>query len=403
MAAPGAPVEGLLLDRYELLERLGVGASATVWRARDIERDRVVALKLLHPHLFDDPAARARLHVEAAAVRRLDHPAIARLLAHHLDGDQPALAFEHVEGVPLDQHIADHAPLAPTDAARIAATIAEALAHAHAQGVVHRDVKPANVILDNGGGVHLLDFGVAGQAGVLGLTEVGTTVGTLPYMAPEQLAGLPPIPATDVYALGVVLYEMLAGRRPHEAPTAVAMAEEQLVPPVRLDGATSATGDVALSAMSLETAERPAAAVLSAVLARLAEPAGDATQAMAAVAPMTVAMPAGSASRAVPRRRLIRALAVVVLAIAVTAVIALAGLPGVTPPTATIEPAAVQAPSPSATPEPPVAVAPADDDTDEQAGNSGRGGGDDDDDDDDDKRGKKGKSKPPRKGKPGDD
>lgn len=203
----------LIADRYRLLERHGVGGMAAVWRARDERTGEQVALKQIHPHLVADPTARARLEREAEALRLVDHPAIGRPRDLVDDPGRPALVMDFVEGRPLAARIAD-GPLPAEEALAIAATIADALAVAHAHGIVHRDIKPANILVEDDGALHLIDFGIAslGPATPDGLTDARSMVGTLRYAAPERLAGEPASPRSDIWALGAVLFEMLTGR-----------------------------------------------------------------------------------------------------------------------------------------------------------------------------------------------
>ena len=253
--------------RYQLQEELGHGASATVWRARDKKTGRDVALKRFHPHLVSDPVARKRIEDEAAAASRVSHPSILAAIELIDDRDGLALIFPYVEGETLAARLADGPPIAPREAASISLDIADALAAAHDQGVVHRDVKPANILLGADGRARLLDFGIsravdAGQP-AHDLTGAGMAIGTLPYMAPEQLAAEPTTRASDVYALGVVLYEMLAGKRPYAASSPVALANEQALPPARVADAPESLVDLALAAMAVDVNARPDAAQLA--------------------------------------------------------------------------------------------------------------------------------------------
>jgi serine/threonine-protein kinase len=188
--------------RYQLREELGHGASATVWRARDTVTGRDVALKRFHPHLLADPVARRRIEDEAAAASRVRHPNIVSAAELINDRDGLALVFPYVEGETLAARLAKGPRMAPHPAASIALDMADALAVAHSQGVVHRDVKPGNILLGSDGRARLLDFGIsyavdAGQP-AHDLTGAGMAIGTLPYMAPEQLGAEPTTPATDV-------------------------------------------------------------------------------------------------------------------------------------------------------------------------------------------------------------
>ena len=187
---------------------------ATLWRARDERTGEVVAVKRLHPYLVTDPDARRRLIREAAALKAVDHPAIVRPRDLIDDPDDPALVMDYAAGRSLAERLAEDGPLDPEEAAAIAGTIADALSVAHDAGIVHRDVKPANILVDDSGAVHLVDFGIASVDADGGptLTAPRTMIGTLRYTAPERLAGDAASPRSDVWALGAVLYEMLTGR-----------------------------------------------------------------------------------------------------------------------------------------------------------------------------------------------
>jgi len=225
-AAPVAPVgmgPPLLAGRYRLGGAIGEGAAAEVVEAVDLRTGGTVAVKLLAlpPDL---PAVQRRewqlrLQREAALARRLDHPDIIAVYEAGIDNQQVWLAMERVRGVDLGRYTLPSRLLPETLVLRIGARVGAALAHAHANGVVHRDLKPANVLVNLATGqVKLADFGVA-RAEDGSQTRTGMTLGTPAYMAPEQLAGEPASAATDTYALGVMLFELLTGRRPHQAAT----------------------------------------------------------------------------------------------------------------------------------------------------------------------------------------
>ena len=217
---------GRRLGPYQVLALLGAGGMGEVYRARDTRLDRIVALKVMAAHLAADTSRRARFEREARTISRLSHPQICAL---YDVGDQDGLAFlimEYIEGQTLQDRLEQGAlPLDQT--LRFAAQIAEALAAAHRQGVIHRDLKPANVMLTREG-LKLMDFGLAKlltpeseetrstATETLGLTEEGVILGTMPYMAPEQLEGKNVDARTDIFALGVVVYEMATGRRPFQ-------------------------------------------------------------------------------------------------------------------------------------------------------------------------------------------
>jgi len=186
---PGA--SDLVMGRYRLVEPLGTGGSAEVWRGVDERLGRTVAVKLLHHHLLPDEAARARFKREAEAAAALSHPGIVAVFDAQALPAGAAIIFELVDGKPLSDRLAREGALPVPEAARIGAEVAEALHHAHERGVVHRDVKPGNILLDTEGRARLVDFGIARllEAGSAHLTTAGMITGTLRYLAPEQLAG----------------------------------------------------------------------------------------------------------------------------------------------------------------------------------------------------------------------
>ena len=212
----------LLAGRYELAEVIGAGGAAHVYRATDVHLDREVAVKVLDDAAAKsaDPAARERFLVEARTTAGLDHPNVVTVFDAGTDVGALFLVMELVSGCTLAEHIAHHAPLPVDDALQIVRQIAGALAAAHERGIVHRDVKPANVLLDHSGRALLTDFGIAKHLDEIesALTSHGTVVGTPAYLAPEQGMGQQLTPASDVYALGVVLHEMLTGWHPPRDP-----------------------------------------------------------------------------------------------------------------------------------------------------------------------------------------
>ncbi len=227
------PEPPLVLDRYRLVERLAVGGSAEVWRAHDEQLDRAVAVKRLHPHLLPDAVSRQRLAAEARAAAGLSHPGIVGIYDVDTTGDWPALVMELVDGESLASRLAREGPLAEREAAAVAADIADGLYHAHKRGIVHRDVKPGNVLLDRAGRARLADFGIARSLAESAerLTQTGSVMGTLRYMAPEQLTGGEIGPRTDLYGLGAVLHEALTGEPPFPAGSPVGLVEAQRAGP----------------------------------------------------------------------------------------------------------------------------------------------------------------------------
>ncbi len=220
MAEPG----DLLAGRYRLDELIGRGGMATVFRAWDTQLGRPVAVKLLRPEIVTDPDLALRFRREAHAAAVLHHPAVVGYLGSGTDGNQPFLVMELVDGDDLATRIRHGAPFPPRMAVRIAADVASGLAVAHARGIVHRDVKPGNIILDAADRARITDFGVARIAAEAEATIPGTTLGSVHYFSPEQARGLPTTPASDVYSLGLVLYEMLTGTRPFTGETTAAIA-----------------------------------------------------------------------------------------------------------------------------------------------------------------------------------
>jgi serine/threonine-protein kinase len=207
----------IVAGRYRLIEQLGRGGMGIVWRARDERLGRDVALKVLHAWVADDEDLRRRFEREAAALARLDHPNVVRLYDVLEDRGQTVLVLELVEAVGLHS-LAGRQPLAWDEVRRLCAPVAAALAHAHARGVVHRDLTPSNVLVERGSGrVVVTDFGLARLArGTTTAPVSGVLAGTPEYWAPEQAAGAQTGPTTDLYALGCMLFQLLSGRLPFE-------------------------------------------------------------------------------------------------------------------------------------------------------------------------------------------
>ena len=249
----------LILGRYRLDREIAVGGTARVWLAHDAKQDRAVAVKLLHPHLLPDATSRRRLEGEARAAKALSHPAIAAVYDVSGPNDDPALVMELVDGEALSKILERDGPMPPKAAAAMAADVADALYHAHQRGIVHRDVKPANILVERRTGrARLIDFGIAHSLEVAShdLTRTGTSLGTPRYMAPEQLAGEAIGPRTDLWGLGAVLYQALAGRVPFDGATPLAIATQQQAgaPPLDADPALAA---VVARCLSVGLDDRP--------------------------------------------------------------------------------------------------------------------------------------------------
>ena len=228
--APGR----LLGGRYRLQREIARGGMAAVWQAQDTLLERAVALKLLHPHFADDPEFLERFRREARAAASLSHPNIVSVYDVGEDGQTrtPFIVMELVDGESLKDRIRRAAPLPDQDVREIGAAIATALEYAHRRGIIHRDVKPQNVLLGEDGRPRLTDFGIAQALASSGLTRTGAVMGSVHYLAPELIRGRPATPASDVYGLGAVLYEMATGRVPFSGETdmAVALAHVEQTP-----------------------------------------------------------------------------------------------------------------------------------------------------------------------------
>jgi serine/threonine protein kinase len=203
------------LGNYRLIERIGAGGMGEVWRAEDTKLLRHVAIKILPPQLALDAEWKERFLREARAIAQVNHPNIATIYSIDQHGDSFFIAMELIEGEPLSNMIAQ-GPMTPADAVRVAAHVADGLSEAHEKGIVHRDIKPDNILVSKKV-VKILDFGIAKQIGGTAdpaLTQGGMVLGTPHYMSPEQALGRAVDARTDIFSLGVVLYEMLSGQKP---------------------------------------------------------------------------------------------------------------------------------------------------------------------------------------------
>lgn len=220
--------------RYRLAKPLGRGGSATVWRGVDLRTERPVAVKVLDPQLAAEPKALVRLRREAQAVASLDHPNIVAGHDFGVDGDAAYLAMELVDGHSLGTLLATHGQLPVDQAVHIAEQACAALDAAHAARIIHRDIKPGNLIIGSDGTVKICDFGIArlqARDDSTGLTAHSAAVGTCEFMAPEQAMGEPVDARTDLYSLGCVLYAMLAGRPPFLGDNPLVVLHQHLTDP----------------------------------------------------------------------------------------------------------------------------------------------------------------------------
>ncbi|GAA2647088.1 hypothetical protein GCM10010412_010320 [Nonomuraea recticatena] len=341
MAVGGA--EDSLGSRYVLLDEIGAGAMGTVWRGRHRDSGEIVAVKLLRDSLSGDHELVLRFVQERNVMKSLRHPHIVAVRDFVIEGERLALVMDFVEGGDLRTLLQRQGTLPPAQAARLMAQVADALAAAHALDVVHRDVKPGNVLIDRATGqVRLTDFGVARIVHGPGLTQTTSVIGTPTYLSPEVADGSAPTAAVDVYALGLILYELLAGRPPFVGDHPMALLRQHATAaPRRLPGMPDVLWPVIAACTAKDPARRPAAAQVAAAL-RQAAPSLAAMPALPAVArgeapsvtseplPATGPVPApetvASGRRRWPRQRL-----AVVAAAAVALVLSAAAVAVVAP------------------------------------------------------------------------
>ncbi|WP_374330306.1 serine/threonine-protein kinase [Streptomyces sp. PSKA30] len=264
MNAPGDMIDG----RFELLQRLGSGGMGTVWRARDTVLHREVALKAVRPDAEASHAVRERVMREARALARLSNPHVVTVHQIIEADPHPWIVMELVPGISLQQCL-DDGPLSPVEAARIGRQVLAGLRAAHATGIQHRDVKPANILLRPDGTAVLTDFGIATLQGATALTATGELVGSPEYMAPERLRGHDDDPASDLWSLGLVLYVCVEGvsplRRATTLATLAAVLEDPVPPAVR----SGPLAPVLQSLLVRDPAARPGAEQLDALLAQV--------------------------------------------------------------------------------------------------------------------------------------
>lgn len=233
----------LLQNRYELLEKIGDGGMATVYRARCTLLDRIVAVKILKEEYARDANLVQKFKSEAQAAARLSHPNIVNVYDVGEDNGYNFIVMEYVEGTNLKEYIQEAGPLSPDEAVRITLMICDGLTRAHEKGLIHRDIKPHNILLTRDGTAKVADFGIARAANSVTITYSGDMVGSVHYVSPEQARGEPVNNTSDIYSLGCVLYEMVTGRVPFDADSPVTVAlkhiHERPVPPSVLNEAVS--------------------------------------------------------------------------------------------------------------------------------------------------------------------
>jgi beta-lactam-binding protein with PASTA domain/predicted Ser/Thr protein kinase len=252
---------GQVVDgRYEVVERVGVGGMAEVFCAQDLQLGRRVALKLLHPRFAEDEHFVERFRREASAAAGLSHPNVVGVYDRGEWERRPYIAMEYLPGRTLKDLVAQRGPLPVDQAIDLTVQILRAARFAHRRGIIHRDIKPHNVMVDEEGRAKVTDFGIA-RAGPSDMTQTGSLLGTAQYLAPEQAQGEPVSPATDLYSTGVLLYELLTGRVPFDAESAVTVAlkhvSEAPLPPSALNPAVGPELDaVVLRALEKHPAAR---------------------------------------------------------------------------------------------------------------------------------------------------
>src|SRR5258705_5631527 len=221
---------GQTVSHYRILEKLGEGGMGVVYKAQDLELDRIVALKFLPERLTSNDAERARFLQEAKAASALNHPNVCTIYGIDEYEGQKFIEMEYVDGVTLRKRIAE-SPLKTADAITFAVQVGDALHEAHNLGIVHRDVKCDNIMVNSKNQIKVMDFGLAKLKGSLKLTRTSSTVGTIAYMAPEQIQGGEVDGRSDIFSFGIVLFELLAGRTPFrgdpEAATPYSIVNEE--------------------------------------------------------------------------------------------------------------------------------------------------------------------------------
>ncbi|MFP5341874.1 MAG: Stk1 family PASTA domain-containing Ser/Thr kinase [Candidatus Limnocylindria bacterium] len=297
----------ILGGRYQLIELLGQGGMATIYRATDTQLGREVAVKLLRPEYLRDPDFSSRFRQEAQSAASLSHPNVVTVYDYGEDPSGPFIVMEYVDGEDLASILRRNGSLPPGQVARIGASVARALQAAHERGIVHRDMKPGNVLIGRDGRVKVVDFGIARAIAEAHVTLPGTTLGSVHYFSPEQARGEPATAASDIFSLGIVLYELLTGERPWVGDSAASVALARLTGPVPDPLAVRPTLPPEMAAV-VRTAMAPtpdgrfasAAALAAALESARAAGSGTSPAAPAPVRAAAVIPPASGVARANP-------------------------------------------------------------------------------------------------------
>jgi len=268
MVSPGT----LLSGRYRLDDRIATGGMGDVWRGTDETLGRTVAIKILLPALLEEPGFSERFRLEARTMATINHPGVVDIYDYGSDQQVAYLVMEYVEGDALSRTLARVGRLTPARTMALIAQAAEALEAAHVKGIVHRDVKPGNLLVRANGTLVLTDFGIARSAVASQLTAAGAVLGTASYLAPEQAAGQTATTASDIYSLGVVAYQCLSGRRPFEGdnPIEIAMKHVRMTPPPLPPDVPPAVRAIVERAMAKDPVSRWQSAAIFAAAARQA-------------------------------------------------------------------------------------------------------------------------------------
>src|SRR5712692_6410827 len=266
ISAPAAAPDTLeigtvLAGRYETLQLIGRGGMGAVYKARDKELDRIVALKLIRPELAKNPQILRRFKQELILARQVTHKNVIRIFDLGQSDGIKFITMDFVEGQDLRQSLLEKGKFPPEQAARIMLQICRALEAAHSEGVIHRDLKPQNIMLDSGGRVYVMDFGIARSAYLPGMTQTGALIGTPEYMSPEQARGEKLTERSDLFSLGVIFYELLTGKSPYPADTPLGTLwkrlQEKPKPPVDVDPTIpKPLNDIVMKALEVEPEDR---------------------------------------------------------------------------------------------------------------------------------------------------
>jgi len=250
-------------ERYRLVDRIAIGGMGEVWRAHDEVILRDVAVKILKPEFMGDPGFLERFRVEARHAARVDHVGIADVYDYGEGSGSAYLVMEIVSGDSLARIIEKRIKLSEIEVLSIVEQTAKALHAAHEDGLVHRDIKPGNLLITPAGKVKITDFGIARVADQVALTATGQVMGTVQYLSPEQATGKPATPSTDIYSLGIVAYEALTGRRPFngESQMIIAMAQINDKPPAMGDEIDKRVQELVLTCLAKKPNQRPGSAL----------------------------------------------------------------------------------------------------------------------------------------------